>query len=236
MSRRRRSPKSSTSLTALVGTEKAIARPYAESSLERDMLRLLRAREDVVFLLTQPFEIPWWDEDGTPHTYTPDIQVQYKPDFWLEPAAAGLCPLRRTNHVEVFEIKYRGQLRRNIIEFRPKFHAARAYCAERGWRFSVVTERTIRSLALDHARFFFALRDRELNLADAQLIQSALKDKGEVVVDSLLRDLTNDEWRQTELLAVVWIMVLRGTLEVDPSIPPSAESRVWLVVDGGVSA
>lgn len=93
---------------------------WFESFLERDFIQLLEFDPSVVTFAEQPLTLAYVHQ-GQPRHYTPDFHVQY------------------------------ASLRQVLVECKPtvfvdhednplKFAAARAWCAERGWTFQVVTE------------------------------------------------------------------------------------------------
>jgi TnsA endonuclease N terminal len=227
-SRKRRM--SAVAVTAVIPTELAVGECFAESSLERDLYRILRSRRDIERFEVQPADavIEWVDETGKLHKYTPDVRVVYKPESWDDPGKMYGKPFRRTHKTEVIEVKYRSDLQKNLLKFLPKFRAAKRIFQERGERFTVLTEHTIRSHAMEYAKFLERYKQRHLD----QTMQSEIFDKlvtaNEISIDLLITSITTDPDRQLELLAAVWIMVANGILDVNRFLPPSRNSFVWL--------
>jgi hypothetical protein len=225
-----RKPRSSAvALTALLPNPFGVGKSFAESSLERDLLRIVKSRRDVISSEVQPLTIPWTDSLGKTHSYTPDLRLVYKPGSRDDPGDKWGRPLRRASHIEVFEVKYYNTLKREIAVFRPAFQAARIVLAAQGVRFTVLTERTIRTLALDHAHFFNGYKHRQADPSIEQEVVSVLSLYEETTAAAVTERISSDPWRQAEVLAVIWILVARGTVEIEHSVSPSRNSKVWLV-------
>jgi hypothetical protein len=225
-----RKPRSSAvALTGFVTSPFEIGKSFSESSLERDLLRIMKTRCDVISTEVQPIKIEWVDASGQPRSYIPDLRVVYKQDFHDDPGRKYGRPFRRSDQAEVFEVKYFAKLRKYIDKFRPAFQAARAELASRGERFTVLTERTIRTLALDHSHFFNQYRRRHLDSNLEHEIITLLADcDEEVAVGAVIERLSTDSQKQLELFAAVWILVARGQIEVDHSVRPHRQSLIWL--------
>ncbi len=226
----RKGKTSGVAVTGVVPSELSVGRSYAESSLERDVLRLMRSRSDVLSFEVQPVDsvVQWFDTQGKAHIYTPDLRVVFKNGYW-EPKDSKLSrPIRRAERIEVYEVKYWVTLRKQIAEFRPKFLAAKEILAKRGERFTVITEKTIRLVALHHEHFFFGYRSRPLNQDMVSEINGYLNNHGEVSVDELLSGLTSEPKYQLELMAQIWVMVAKNKLDIDHSKSPSRRSLVWI--------
>lgn len=113
----------------LPATAKHPAMQY-ESTLERDFLRTLRTDPSVQRVEEQPLRVTYTDRAGKQHHYTPDVFVGYT-------AESGRPPT-------LFEVKHFDTLKTDRDALRDGFVAAAHYARERGWRFRIVTERTVR--------------------------------------------------------------------------------------------
>ena len=97
---------------------------WFESFLERDFIHLLEFEPSVISFTEQPFTLEYGHQ-GKTRRYTPDFHVQ-------------LASQRQV----VVECKPTAFLEHQDNPL--KFAAARAWCAERGWAFRVVTEGDVR--------------------------------------------------------------------------------------------
>ena len=104
-----------------------------ESSLERDLMEILRFDPHVERFTPQPLTIEYLDRDGRTRNYTPDGLIHFKAD-----SGSHQVPV-------LFEVKHREDFRKDWKILLPKFRAAKAYCLVQGWRFEVFTEREIRT-------------------------------------------------------------------------------------------
>ncbi len=93
-----------------------------ESTLERDMMELIRFDRAVSRFVPQPLTVDYRGTDGRARTYTPDGLIHYHhQETHLPPV--------------LFEVKFREDFRKDWKTYLPKFRAAKAYCRDRGWRF-----------------------------------------------------------------------------------------------------
>lgn len=115
-----------------------------ESTLERDFLIRADADTSVTEIISQPFTLRFTDANGQQRRYTPDYLVRDE-----RPPAGGW----------IIEIKYRADLVENCHRLLPGFVAARIYAVQHGMRFTVLTEKHIRS-----AGFVQAQEARRLHL------------------------------------------------------------------------
>lgn len=95
-----------------------------ESLIERDFIYLLEYEQDVTWYTEQPLTIPYRHQDK---------DLAYTPDFYVVRSGRNVV-------VECKPEKFA-----DSEENRPKFDAARAWCADNGCAFRVVTDAHLRS-------------------------------------------------------------------------------------------
>ncbi len=118
-----------------------------ESTLERDLMEILRFDPEVQRVLPQPIRIEFVKPDGSKGECYPDGLIEFKPEHPLLPV--------------LYEVKYRADFRANWRELMPKFRAAKHFALARGWRFEVFTEREIRTPYLSNVKFLFPFLERK---------------------------------------------------------------------------
>ena len=200
-----------------------------ESLLEKDLFNLLRYQQKITREVwsyeERPLQISYLDAEGETHTYIPDSLVYYRSD----------------RLPELIEVKYHAALLALRRELMPKFQAAKALCAERGWRFRVMTERSIHIPLLEHARFFPSYLDRQHDPDDLRSVLDEFRRQGKTtvgaVLDRLAPDLTpagriarldDSTMRRAQLLGVIWTLVALGFILIDLQTPPTHSSAVHL--------
>src|SRR5919109_3163101 len=169
-------PKNSRSLTGLVLNTRTQSMAVFESSLERDFLLLLDFDLDVECYEEQPVKIVYHDANGRRRTYTPDVLVRYRTDR---------LQARHTKPL-LCEVKYRDDLRQHWAEYRPKFRAAARYARQQGWRFRLVTERSIRTPYLDNVKFLRSYQAMAINASSRTWLLNTLVALGETTPARLL--------------------------------------------------
>ncbi|WHI44629.1 TnsA endonuclease N-terminal domain-containing protein [Microbulbifer sp. VAAF005] len=184
-----------------------------ESSLERDLMEVLRFDPLVLNFTPQPLTIDYIDGKGRSLSYTPDGLIQFQP-------SAGELPI-------LYEVKYRCDFRKEWKNLLPKFRAAKTECLNRGWRFHVYTEREIRTPYLDNVKFLWAFKDRNVSDEMKRHVMTTLWDLDEADPDLLLCALCKDRNNRARMIPVIWHLVFSGVIGCDLNSPLSMRSKLW---------
>lgn len=186
-----------------------------ESTLERDFMEVLRFDREVIRISPQPVVIKFLDSTGRSGEYFPDGLIEFSIEL-------GQCPI-------LYEVKHRQDFRDNWRQLIPKFRAAKLYCADRGWRFEVFTEREIRTPYLKNVRFLFPYRERHFPEPIIDWVLQTLSDLAEADPDLLLCALCKDKGNRAELIPVIWHLVANGAIDCDLDEPLTMRSRIQTV-------
>ena len=214
----RKIPKNYRNITGVAAHSKASGIAAYESSLERDFLSLVEFSADVTKFEVQPVSIEWIDPSGKKHTYVPDVLVHYKQS-------------RHTKTVILYEIKYRKDLKKNWLTFKPKFKAAIAYCKARGWKFKLVTEVEVHTVYLENVRFLQSYVaqavlcehfESYMTMLDEHMIR--LKT---ATPNSLLSAVFEDEWNRAKLLPTLWYLIGTFQIGIDLNQALTMQSKLW---------
>lgn len=127
---------------------------------------------------------------------------------------------------QLVEVKYRADLRANLLRLKPGFMAARRWARQHEAVFRVVTERSIRGSTLDNAKRLLPLRQAPLDPAVAELVLCAARSAQTATVGDVLAVLPVS--RQIGL-AALWRLIARGTLRVDLAAPINFNTRVSII-------
>lgn len=186
-----------------------------ESSLERDLMEILRFDPNVERFAPQPLTIEYLDRDGKERSYTPDGLIHFKhtPTSYAIPV--------------LFEVKYRADFRKDWKILMPKLRAAKAYCLGQGWRFEVFTEREIRTPYLDNVKFLWPYLERPPSPEVRARILQTLWDLEEADPDLLLCALCHDASNRARLIPSLWHLIATGTIGCDLNTPLTMRSRIW---------
>lgn len=189
-----------------------------ESSLERDLMEILRFDHRVESFVAQPLTIEYIDDAGRGRSYTPDGLIHFKTSSY------------RPQPV-LFEVKFREDFRKNWKVLIPKFRAAKNYCLGRGWRFEVFTEREIRTPYLDNVKFLWPYLAREPSVETRALILKTLWDLDEADPDLLLCALCHDAANRARMIPAIWYLVANGAVGCDLNLPLTMRSSIWAAQD-----
>lgn len=105
-------------------------------------------------VLSEPCNIPFMTHSGRYAEYTPSYLLTYV----VSDYALGWEPLPL-----LVEVKSKKDWQQNWREWSPMWKAARRYAAENGWRFKIMDEDRIRTLALENIAFLKDYRKRPGN-------------------------------------------------------------------------
>ncbi|WP_339495892.1 TnsA endonuclease N-terminal domain-containing protein [Pseudomonas sp. RA_105y_Pfl2_P56] len=189
-----------------------------ESTLERDLMELIRFNPSVHSFLAQPLTIEYRTAEGEKRKFTPDGLIHFKEGKSLEPSV-------------LYEVKFRSDFRKQWKILMPKFRAAKAYCDLRGWRFQVFTEREIRTPYLTNIKFLWPFLDRIPSASASDRLISALEKLGEATPESILTHLAESVARRVELIPVLWHLISVNKIGCDLETPLCMASRIWKLED-----
>lgn len=184
-----------------------------ESSLERDLMELLRFDRSITNFRAQPITIDYIRKDGSSSQYTPDGYFEYERHMCLPPT--------------LYEVKYRADFRDGWKQLLPKFRSAKKYCQARGWRFEVFTEREIRTPYLENIRFLRAYQSVEVVDELRNTILLHLFDLKEADPDLLLTSICRDKSNRARLIPMLWALIISGCIGIDLDQPLNMRSRIW---------
>lgn len=105
---------------------------WHESSLERDLLLVLKPFDGLIGVLEQPVKLHCATLGYGKGPYSPDYLI------WVRLKTAP--PMKPV----LVEVKFEEDLQKNWATIRPKLLAARRFAARQGWRFLIITPRHLR--------------------------------------------------------------------------------------------
>lgn len=210
----RRIPKNYRNVTGIVASGKTPSPAEYESTLERDFLTLLEFAPHVQTFDVQPVAISWNDA-GQTRRYTPDTLVHYEP-------ADGLTPVP-----ELYEVKYREDLRKEWTALKPKFRAAIRFAKAQGWRFRLMTEVEIRTPYLTNAKFLLPFAKRRTDLDQCKLLMDRMAELRETTPATLLVAICHDDLNRAALLPALWHLIGTFRIGSDLHTPLTMASRIW---------
>jgi len=209
----RKIPKNYSNVTGIAAHSKADGQAMFESTLERDFLMLLEFDKDVERFEVQPIKLEWTNELGKTRSYTPDVLVYY-------------C--KGKQHITLFEVKYRDDIKKNWCVLKPKFKAAIRFCKENNWKFKLITEVEIRSTYLESVKFLLPfVRQGASNENDMMILDDKIIELGATSPKELLVSIYNDEWNQAALLPTLWYLIGTRQIQIDLASKITMTSKIW---------
>lgn len=191
----------------------------SESSLEQDFHLLLDFNygDHILSFEEQPVGIPFKDEKGRGHKYTPDIHVIYRQES------------SSTNNLRSFlgEVKYRKNLFEDWKEIKPKLKAGRAYAKANDLDFRILTEKEIQTPFLKNAKLLRQYKHLIIKQEQAIIVIEALRKLGVTTPTALLRSISNDRWKQAEVIPILWHLIATARIGCDLDVYLTMERPIW---------
>lgn len=184
-----------------------------ESSLERDLMELLRFDYSVESTVPQPVTVPYVTRNGGAGEYTPDGLIYFEPELALPPV--------------LYEVKYRRDFRDSWKELLPKFRAAKEFALNQGWQFEVYTEKEIRTPYLQNAKFLLRYKNQAISKENASHILTYLEDLKTTDPQVLLHAMCYDKDNQALFIPVLWHLIANGYVGCDLDSPLTMTSKIW---------
>lgn len=169
-----------------------------ESSLERDLMELVRGDSDFAAYHPQPLRIEYRAKTGQSMSYTPDALI-----FWK----SGRRPL-------LAEVKHREDCRGQWKELLSKLRAARAYARDKGWDFAVFTEDRIRGQRLQNLRFLHGYKAVAVSPVMEAAILAAIR-AGCTTPKSILEQMSGNGYDKASALPNLWHLIATRVISID---------------------
>lgn len=132
--------------------------------LERDFLRRMDFRTDVLAVVSQPLSLDFVARNGRTFTYTPDYLVRFHSQAERRPM--------------LVEVKLAEDWRVNWRDYLPKWKAAWRYAQQQGWNFHVFDESRIRGQSLKNIQTLERYRHADYDAVDLDAIVKTVAFKG----------------------------------------------------------
>lgn len=183
-----------------------------ESMLERDFLRRMDFRKDVLQVTSQPVALCFVAWNGRAYTYTPDFLVRFHSHTRRRPI--------------LVEVKPEENWRKNWREYLPKWKAAWRYAKEEGWEFHIYDESRIRGQSLKNIQFLERYRHADYAQVDLDAIVKTVAFKGIASIDYL----TALHFQGQEALGKSHVLHLIATRQLDCDISGALNDSLEVVV------
>ncbi|TXN17293.1 heteromeric transposase endonuclease subunit TnsA [Methylobacterium sp. WL122] len=208
-----------TSHRAMRGEVQVKGAPVAyESGLERDLLITLDFIPTACDVRGQPITMTYTDP-ATSHRrrYTPDVAVRFNPP--IEPAHPnGL----------IIEVKYRDELFASWSTLKPKFKAARAYAADHGARFAILTEREIRTPLFHNIAFLRPYLGRPEHVGFEEKVIATLMAFEEATPEIVMLASFACADNRMRALPTLWRLIAQGRIGTDLTRPLTMTTPIWV--------
>lgn len=193
-----------------------------ESALERDLYILLEFDRRVIAWHPQPLTIPVpGDGERRATRYTPDVAIEY----------SATPKSKEVHRVELCEVKYRDELRREWQNLKHGIRAGLRYAKSQGWSFKIYTEKEIRTPRLTNAKFFLGYVERGTDAMDIARLKYSLEALGVGTPNRLFEKAVVDTNEKGRMLGVLWHMIATGRVAMDFDKPLTMQTPIWCPED-----
>lgn len=204
----RRIPRNYLVVTGRVHTRHSDEMQEFESLQEKDYILLLGDDDDILSVEVQAVRVP---VKGVRNGYVPDVLVHYRKE------------LGRPS--ELTEVKTRADFEANKEKYAPKFRAAEAYCAERGWIFIKKSNEDFPQQRLKNIKWLRGYLRHPPDVAASSRLLVWLAEQGESsTVGELLGAHADDDG---EMLRHFWTCVAHRRILLDLDAP--MEHDAWII-------
>ena len=193
-----------------------------ESRLECCFLVLMDFDWNVATVEGQPVKVPWRDEQGQMHRYTPDFLVKFLPVGEQTPSGQ-----HQKARPWLVEVKNEKVLKKRWKEFRPRFRAATRYARERGWTFRLFTDRIIHTPLLNNAQRLLNTLDFTCDSALCDVLLRVLDRQAGTTPIELVNLITGDPAEQTVVFRAVWRLIAQGQIGASLDQPLTLRTPLW---------
>lgn len=185
---------------------------YFESSLEADFMYLLEFNPDVKFYYERPLIIRYKEGRSTKE-YLPNFLVDY-----------------HNGNKELVELKFSSDLALNQRKYQNRFESAQNFCKENNLCFKILSETNIHTARLFNAKFlsYYQKSTIHINDVDVDYLILLVKRYKKIAVKELLPIASKDEYRQAELLYVLWYAIAHYLIHYDEDQRLSMETTLSL--------
>lgn len=197
-----------------------VAVPF-ESTLERDFLMRSEFFLDVLDVIAQPAQIPFFAVNGQSYTYTPDFLVYYK---------LGNRSYSDYPKPLLVEVKPEEEWRRHWRSWLPKWKAARHYAHEQGWQFRIYDESRVRDKVFENVRFFERYKRMSFSPEESQCVIDSVQQMGAAPIHYLLARHFMGLYR-SQGVAHIWHLIATRRLDCDVSKSINEFSEVWIPIN-----
>ncbi|NDI85464.1 TnsA endonuclease N-terminal domain-containing protein [Undibacterium crateris] len=189
-----------------------------ESTLEEDFLVLMRFNRlvDSERIETQSVKVDWQDDAGKMRTYTPDVLVHFRKDLTeSRDLPSRLCEIKPNLDEDNKKDRPYPPRTENAAENKLKWAAASRLAAMRGWEFSIVYEREIRTPYLDNAKFLMRyLEHTPASQIDAQML-ACLTQEGPISLEEFIKKFAKNLESRAKIFPNCYRLIATQQIHVD---------------------
>ncbi len=187
-----------------------------ESDLERDLIMPYAFYGSINWFQSHPLTIEYFDGDGKPRHYTPDLVIHFGTDQ------------KSTRRPLLCEVKYREELLKTWKTYKPKIKAARAYAKANDMEFRIFDEYRIRTPLLKNIQFLWRYRFAPICAYQTELLAELSKQDQGVQMLPIIDKLYPVKESRGEAIWAWWTLVEQGSIECDLSRRLDTSTLFWV--------
>lgn len=186
---------------------------HYESPLEKDFLKLMEFKEDVLSVEGQPLTLEYLNSNGTQVRYTPDFLVHFD-----------------TEHIKpiLVEVKPYDKLKKEWETYKERFKIAVKFAYSNGMLFRIYDERRIRSSFLKNVMQLKRYQHVSLSNEDENRVLKFIEASGKISIERILEDLYDSEDEKAIGKSLIFNLIFRKKLRVNLDRLLDNQSAIWL--------
>lgn len=182
----------------------------------------LELENDYVYLLEEDVTVNKYYEQRLKLVFAHNNEIiEYIPSFYVE---------YDNGDKHLIDIQFKNELDINKDKYLKIYELLREFCVKNHFHFVSFTDRDIRNDYLSNIKFLTYYKNPllKVNRDYTSVLVNIVKKKGPIEIQQLIKEASNIEETQAELIYLFWKMVAINLVTVDKSRKLTMSSLVWL--------
>ena len=182
----------------------------------------LELENDYVYLLEEDVTVNKYYEQRLKLVFAQNNEIiEYTPSFYVE---------YDNGYKHLIDIQFKNELEINRAKFTRVYSLLNEFCLKNKFHFVSLTDCDIRNDYLSNIKFLTYYKNPllKVNRDYTSVLVNIVKKKGPIEIEQLIKEASNIEETQAELIYLFWMLVSFNLVKVDKSRKLTMSSLVWL--------
>ena len=182
----------------------------------------LELENDYVYLLEEDITVNKYYEQRLKLVFAQNNEIiEYIPSFYVE---------YDNGEIHLIDIQFKNELEINKNKYLKIYELLREFCVVNHFHFVSLTDTDIRNDYLFNIKFLTYYKNPllKVNRDYTSVLVNIVKKKGPIEIQQLIKEASNIEETQAELIYLFWKLVSFNLVKIDKSRKLNMSSLVWL--------